>query len=884
LILAAWSVLPVVAANDTPAAEKVSPEALVRDLGDERYPVRVNASHELWQLGGQVEELLKRAEASESVEVALRAREIRRKIQLGIHPDSPPEIAALASEYDGAPASRRVEIVRELKELGAWPQVLRLNAYERDPETRELLAEEIEGVPVRAAREFLSRDEPDFDRAREMLELGHAGPSQMLALAAFHRARGTLGDEIARARALRGHRGHLWRYALLAVAGRPLEAAREAEEAAEFLAAARLRLLGGDPSDYLAIAPIPGGTIAPHALDAYREAVIGKWRGDPAPRAFIDRLADTVTHAEDDQSWRSLAILYALGEIERADPLFERMSPGDAFYHYQLGERIDPALEALGLDPAAPDYSGWLRGKLERIAENPGESEADLKELKYLGYFLEQRGRHDALREGLAEPLADLAESDPEWFAGVAGYLFPSTAQSLGSMIAVIGPVTDAAGAFIDADPSRVGTVLEMIFGGVPVVTEVWDSLGEFRPDLGTAERLRATAKLLGRMPDADDLAAAWRGWIGETRKQAADGERARLFGLELTLAMYDTDAHGFLDLAAEIRAAGLDLDSLGMFSESYAFERFEWQCLNALARHGELVERLRKRAEARPDDLVAQAALAAVLRRSESPEEAAEVESRIEFLILSDVSLMGRIASAYAEYGCFGPAATWWRRAMMESVDEDSEFVAWGYQLADEMKEQGNWKVAASLAEMVLLDVVMTEEEILQPMTLTRLRVEADMGRALDRLGRDPEASRAVFERCYRIGRTDGSMADYFFPAIRAAGLKEEHDRWFEDSWQTLNAVIERFPESHNTMNTAAWTASRANRRLDEAEAWSRRSLELAPGQAAYLDTLAEVWFARGNREKAIEWGARAVARQPYGAPILRQYRRFLEGPFPVD
>ena len=31
-------------------------------------------------------------------------------------------------------------------------------------------------------------------------------------------------------------------------------------------------------------------------------------------------------------------------------------------------------------------------------------------------------------------------------------------------------------------------------------------------------------------------------------------------------------------------------------------------------------------------------------------------------------------------------------------------------------------------------------------------------------------------------------------------------------------------------------------------------------PSQGAYLDTMAEVWFAKGNRAKAIEWSQKAV------------------------
>ena len=33
-----------------------------------------------------------------------------------------------------------------------------------------------------------------------------------------------------------------------------------------------------------------------------------------------------------------------------------------------------------------------------------------------------------------------------------------------------------------------------------------------------------------------------------------------------------------------------------------------------------------------------------------------------------------------------------------------------------------------------------------------------------------------------------------------------------------------------------------------------------MRPSQGAYLDTMAEVWFARGERNKAMEWSKKAI------------------------
>ncbi len=116
-------------------AEAVTVEELVRDLGDERFPVRVRASHELWTRGKEAAAALQAVAGSDSPEVAIRAAEVLRKIELGILPDSPPQVVRLVMQYDRASADERVGIVGELKKLRAWRQLLKIHELERDPET-----------------------------------------------------------------------------------------------------------------------------------------------------------------------------------------------------------------------------------------------------------------------------------------------------------------------------------------------------------------------------------------------------------------------------------------------------------------------------------------------------------------------------------------------------------------------------------------------------------------------------------------------------------------------------------------------------------------------------------------------------------------------------
>ena len=91
-----------------------------------------------------------------------------------------------------------------------------------------------------------------------------------------------------------------------------------------------------------------------------------------------------------------------------------------------------------------------------------------------------------------------------------------------------------------------------------------------------------------------------------------------------------------------------------------------------------------------------------------------------------------------------------------------------------------------------------------------------------------------------------------------------------------------DKFPMDDNIRNSAAWLAARSKRRLDDAEKESIEALRLRPNQSAYLDTMAEIWFARGNREKALEWSEKSIRSEPGATALREQYYRFKEEDFP--
>lgn len=871
------------AAAPVERAAAVSSEKLVEELGDDRYPVRVRASQELWQRGDAVLPLLEEAMKSGNPESATRARSLWRKIRIGVTPESPEAVIGLVESYEGASPEERQRIVGQLKRLEAWRPLLRLQRIERDPATLDRIRREMDGVSVAAAREVLQGEKPDYATARELLELAPAEPGPLMALADFHRARGTLNEELAKAKQLEGLPGHVWRSILYAAADRPQDAAREAEAAGRPVDAARYHLLAGDPRPWVRRVEVPEGQIAPDTIDDYREAVCGLWDGRPVPDGLVRALVSSVRGPYDDESWHSMGVLYALGRFKEADEILVKLSPTTAFAYFDSVERIDDALRALGIDPANPDYEGWLSARLAPLVKEPEDYEGEMEEVKLVGGFLERRGLEDVLDRALRGPLVEIGRKSPERFLDLVGELFTIYASGYENG-RISGPVIGATAELGADDPEFVQRVLARMFGDGIHVAKLWESMDGFVPDAGLEERIRLTAVMLGQLPDTKEDARRWWAWQLERGHPEALDERLDYWGLMLSVSLMDTDAERFLEIEKMTREDGFDPAELGGFSEEFRFETMRLVCLSALGHWKEVAEAYLSEDNGNADHPLRLARLAAVQRLAGDEDSAGEIESRLDCLVLGDTRLMLQIGSAYQFFGDYRRSAEWWRRGAMESVTGDAMFMNCCDSLRDEAIEAAQWSLAAALRESNLLFDVMDGSEYERPATAVRGRMEVEMARSLSLLGSDRKRALADLERSREMDPNDGSMADYFFAPLREAGLTDLHDRWFEQSWKHQVSVLDRFPGSYNTMNSVAWIASKANRRLDEAERWLKRALEIAPRQAAYLDTMAEIQFARRDREEAIEWSTVATRRAPGygGSGLARQHHRFLSGPFP--
>lgn len=866
------------AGSSEKAPAKPLPE-LIRDLADPSFRVRENATRALWGAGESALAELKNAAGGKDPEQAVRARDLIRKIQLFITPDTDPEIIGIVERYEKAGMDEKVDLFAQLRQKRAWRQMLKLYAGETNGQVHSRLQGQgiIELIPVTAARECLKRG--DTAGARDFLEMAPADAAGLLSLADFHRSQGTLEQELKRAMTLEGKQGAAWRLALYRASGN-IEAARDAAvEAGEQDLAAAFSILLGDPLPWLRRENRASELRGPRSV--YTDLAIKRWQGSALRPSDLESLEKAVNSRNRNDRNGAVAAMVLLGAPASAEKSFARHLPLEAFGYFESQERIPEALAVLGLDPAKPDYENWVRERVEKLVDVSEEDEDDGlsmdhdQEIITLAGFLERRGLDGINTAAFTAPLEKLASKDEEMFLGFVARMFLD-GRRLGAP-KLAGKIIAA---WAGQDEKRWEEAISEIFSESEEITSLWDWMGDLNPTATLPERLEGMLALRGMGADPRKLSEHWKHLAWKSVEAMPEDKRQPLLTKLMTLVNMSPDAASSLRmwelLPEESRSQyfwqgthAMNLSAVGRWDDVAAFY------MNYIDRVAQM------NLDPQPEW---HASVAASLRQAGRPEEAAKHDELVERLAL------GRDAIAIGVSYAFGQdhkrATEWWNRALLQ-LDPDSHEFTGALQLGEAtMMEEGRWLEAAAISEararvLVSSDLASSPDQT-QMLVARGVRLNSDMARALAHLKEDRAGALETLANCHRLYPNDSGIADNFFPALRKAGLMKEHDAWFKESWERIMAVVDAYPDADNTGNSAAWLASRARRNLDEAEAILEKSLAANPHQSAYLDTMAEIQFARGNREKAVAWSDQAVNFDPTDEMLRRQHERFRTGPLP--
>jgi TPR repeat protein len=851
---------------EEPSAAEAPFADLVLGLSSESFREREDATRALWEQGDAALEILRAASASKDPETAKRAAGVLEKVELRITPETAPEILDHIRRYRTAPQNLKANHINELRRRKAYFQLLKLYSMEEKPQAKADLAESIRGVAMQGAREAIAVD--DYATAERFLRMSAKEPNDLIALAWVYRSMGKLGEGMEDPPAPEGVATEDWKITLLRVRGDLTGAIREAVEGRQARLFAGLKVLEGDPT--LWIRQNGKGDRGVQALDSYVQIALKRWEGKDVKDGDFAPLLEILKERDSDDLERALASLAALGRLGEAEKHLAKEQPELGFQHYISQERIGEALETLGLDPDEPDYTEWAAERFAKLMREEDDDGSPLMELLVIAGFLETRGLSKELDEAYTGPLGKYAKEYPEGL--------------LDFMRALFQPGTGAprfaaafAAAWAGDDDNRWGEMFSVAFGEEDEVGEWLGWIAEIEPGVSRPDTMRVMMALFGMGSDPDGLSEKWLEKAWKAAKESPEADRAKHL---LRIRML-ADAKQDVATALKVR------DSFGPEDTDSRMWPSVDKFLSAAGRWKEaadIIEEGGSNLKSSPDF---HAYMAATLRRAGMENRAAEHDAMAEKLSLGYSPSCARIGDLYVYGGDMKRAAEWYRRAAFHSDVSGNDFVAALDTYARSMFEEGRWDIAASCYEALALTYTTERFTGGSLSGYSKARLNADLAKALAILPEDRGRAIALLEGIHRNFMTDGVLADDFFPMLRKAGLKKEMEKWFGESWAKISGVIERFPECDNTRNTAAWLASRARMKVPEAEKHLKAALAKNPGQAAYLDTMAEVRFAMGDRAGAVKWSDLSLLRypltdSPYDTMIRKQNHRFHNDPLP--
>jgi len=840
------------AAADSPA--KPTKEQIaqwVRQLGDDDFSTREAASKKLYEAGQAAESALQEATRSDDAEVARRAAEIMDRFKWGLYPDAPKKVVDLVSRYRSADVGGKQKVIEELLDAGpsGYRTLLKIAAAEEDPMVRGGVYNLITRKLSSSAPQMLLDE--DYDSLELLLDvlLANDVDQGVGHYAAYYMMRGKLDERIAHFKAIAGKGPdgqRSWEIlAHLYHAKGDLAAARDAADKADRPELADAMLFEAGDWKELAKRPIHTESNTPSEALGF-QAAYRRLAGDT--KSFEDALAD-------------------LRKLIDAQPGDEE----ERFYLarvYLLNDRPEDGIDVLVNTPnrqatafellaAQMKYKAAL--ELADKAKAAGSTEAPTLEILKARtlYLLGEKDKAQAIFVRYGDGIKDGA--DFSWFetlieaeikVGLKDQAAEHAARVLGA----------------SRDMGWPGRLFPKLFPKNAEAAEtLWAMLREKQPDqapVAAMTRLRDLLDGKAAPKDIADLSKQVEDIIKHLPLKSADEQRSAL--AESALACKDEAlARSLLEkagsAAALLRLGDLDADKKewNKAEERYtqAWDKDHGQPLAlylsgwALTRAGKDKEG-KKRMEQSHWTPLGDSRLRRDFSRSLSERGQREAARREGELLLR----LGAPGSADAAEGL--------REAAVQALDR-KDYIA-----------------AADMQERYTLRCLNRDVQYPQPTAylgvpafVHRLRAEGYTA-----AGKIDEAKREA-----GLGLADlpgdASFPIELVPAWDKAGRKKEAAELFERCLAVQEKLCDEYPNCAWGHNSAAWISVCCRRNLDKAEEHALKAVSLTPTSAGNLDTLAEVYFQRGDKDKAVAAEKKVVEMDPKKPYFRKQLKRIEAG-----
>lgn len=276
---------------------------------------------------------------------------------------------------------------------------------------------------------------------------------------------------------------------------------------------------------------------------------------------------------------------------------------------------------------------------------------------------------------------------------------------------------------------------------------------------------------------------------------------------------------------------------------------------------------------------------LAAAKLRAGEADDAAKLSDRAFDLPGGEAAERVDVGGALAELGCIDWAEREYRRALddlpvvsLESLDARRDWAIWLHdreqhkEAADVLGEFFDALGDDAPARRKLLKQ-MDGRQYLNPVSARReyyLACHYESRKDYDR-------QRELLEKAWARFSDDPDIliAMYRSPGADDA-FRESTRARIEEMSQRHLSLIDQYPDEPTFLNQWAWLVSNTEGDYAKAVEHSLHSLELAPEEPSYLDTLARCYYAAGDLENAVKTQRRAVELAPHFEVMQRQLAQF--------
>lgn len=869
-------------ASAAPTADEIA--KAVESLSDLEFEKRQSATELLWQAGEAAETALEQAAKDTDPEVRTRATALLKKLRLGIRPDTPPEVLLLIDQfrYAQSPEQRR-QALSELQAKERWQTILALIRGEQNLQERRNLATAI----VPQAAKFIGPlvEKGELGQAEEVLDLVATTEAGLPQLTVFLLLTGRIDKRIeaAREQASESSNDESWtRLAyLLRAKGDLSEAIEAADKTNDLILRVNLRAEAGRFRE-----------AAPLAEEFYRRNA-SRLEGMSFATTFYHLAANEVEHQ------RTLDALLKAANVERLKEMAEK--PADPFVprenlavsHFAtaaktllVNERIDEGLAIMRkINPPLVHTVLWQQHRhqeaLEFASVTPEKrlDRAWLEQLPTPPPFLPvhpdyrfimatQVARH--LRElGRSEQVDQVWRTLRELETTPADrarrlMLLMNLAWQLGRQDEATKLAAEAITAGVS--PSQIFGILARRES--PLALAWHERLLAADPQIERSRAIALAVSMVQANPRRGGPPANWREMITQARESVQNmGPRQKA---ERLVAYGQTaKIRGDAELAKQlfVEAAAVFPASAMHLGDALAVES-DW--IGAAKQYAAVVK-------ANPADL-----LTAYLW-GHALEQAGEAEASRQQLLTANLNVLApdsrfAMAKAFIHPSLKGEVVRQCELISRTALP-DSQIGVNAAQEIGNIVSTNEPQRSAQCWQQILLHVLNPSTNFSEaegypvlPHVIHKVLARAAIGEG------KAEIVEAELARCQKILPGDVRMTVELIPVLKKAEMGKIADDLFERAMTNHRQVIEAFPNSATNLNNAAWICSRAQRELEEGLKLALKAVELAPEEAAYRDTLAEVHFQRGEREKAVAAAQKCLEIAPANATFAKRLKHFQE------